>query len=103
MVRKSGEIGSLVAAIARASQTQRDGIAEVREAIAGLDQAAQRNAETVQDVTAAAHLLQEQSAALADMLLAWRLEAPLPLGEARALQAMPTPNPARLAHPLSGP
>ena len=75
MVRNAGEIGGLIAAIAGASQTQGEGIAEVREAIAGLDQAAQQNAATVQDVTAAAHLLQEHSQALAGMLSEWRWDA----------------------------
>ncbi|SFE46897.1 methyl-accepting chemotaxis protein [Paracidovorax wautersii] len=75
MVRNAGEIGGLIAAIAGASQTQGEGIAEVREAIAGLDQAAQQNAATVQDVTAAAHLLQEHSQALAGMLGEWRWDA----------------------------
>lgn len=80
MVRNAGEVGGLIAVIARASQTQGEGIAEVREAIAGLDQAAQCNAATVQDVTCAAHLLEEQSRMLADVLGGWQWDAaPAPM------------------------
>lgn len=86
MVRNANEVGGLIAVIAQASQSQGEGIAEVREAIAGLDQAAQRNAATVQDVTAAAHLLEEQSRLLAAVLGDWRWEA---VPAATALQSLP--------------
>jgi len=86
-------VADIMTEITAASQEQSDGIGQVNQAIAQMDQATQQNAALVEEAAAAAGSLQDQAAALARAVSAFQVSAaPAVAGAAR--RAAPTPTPA---------
>jgi methyl-accepting chemotaxis protein len=75
-------VSDMIAEISAASSEQSAGVAGVGEAIAQMDNATQENAALVEEATAAARSLQEQSEILTDKVNVFRLEGAAP-GTAR--------------------
>jgi methyl-accepting chemotaxis protein len=84
-------VSDMIAEISSASSEQSAGVAGVGEAIAQIDNATQENAALVEEATAAARSLQEQSSILTEKVNIFRLTAaapaPLRLGSAAAAGA----------------
>jgi len=95
-----GQVTGNVTTISRASAEQSISLTEVSQALAGLDQITQQNAQMVDGAAEAAHALQERAARLADAVAAFRLrqgtaeEAVAMIG--RALQHFQTHGPRAL-------
>jgi len=74
IVASVGKVVELVRDISAASEEQSDGIAQVNVAITQMDSSTQQNAALVEQAAAAAQSLQEQAAALANVVSVFRLE-----------------------------
>ncbi len=89
-------VSHIVGEISFASQEQSSGIGQVNQAIAHMDEVTQQNAALVEQATAAAQSLQDQSANLARVVGIFRLDA----NDAPRL-AMPAAPAARVAAPAA--
>jgi methyl-accepting chemotaxis protein len=67
------EVSRLVSQIAGAGQAQSDGIEQVHEVISRMDDMTQRNAALVEEATASAKSLQDQSARLTESVSLFKL------------------------------
>jgi len=68
IVGRVAEIDSLISEIATSSQEQATGLNEVNAAVNQMDQVTQQNAAMVEEATAAAHSLREETQALTDLI-----------------------------------
>ena len=94
------QVTSIVRQIAGASAEQREGIAQVNDAMAQLDDMTQRNAALVEQLSASAHSLRDQGAELLTLVDVFRLEAVQRLHGAAATtptNRLPHTAPLRLA------
>ena len=93
IVQSIGQVTTIMAEIATASQEQSAGIEQVNGAIAQMDQVTQQNAALVEEAAAASAAMREQAQALAQLVSTFRFEAgaapravagarPLALGQA---------------------
>ncbi|MRV73803.1 methyl-accepting chemotaxis protein [Duganella sp. FT92W] len=73
VVASIGRVTGIMAEIAQASQEQRDGIGQVNRQVTDIDDATQRNAALVEQVTAAAEALHEQAGSLARVVSVFSL------------------------------
>ncbi|PZP34612.1 MAG: methyl-accepting chemotaxis protein [Roseateles depolymerans] len=73
IVSSVGRVTDLMGEIAAAAVEQRDGIAQVNQAVANLDQMTQQNAALVEESTAASASLSEQAQRLADVVSVFKL------------------------------
>ena len=69
-------VTDLMAEIAAAASEQRDGIGQVNQAVANLDQMTQQNAALVEESTAASSSLQEQAQRLAEVVAVFNVGTP---------------------------
>jgi len=67
-------VNALIGEISGAAQQQTSGIAQVGDAVSGLDQGTQQNAALVEESAAAAGMLRDQASRLADAVGVFRLE-----------------------------
>jgi len=84
-------VSDLIGEITASSTEQRDGIAQVNQAVAHLDQMTQQNAALVEESTAAAASMRDQAQRLAEVVSVFNVGA----GGAVARAAAPAPAPAR--------
>jgi methyl-accepting chemotaxis protein len=77
IVGKVGEISTLVAEIAVASQEQSSGLGEINTAINQMDQVTQQNAAMVEESTAASHQLKREAADLTELTARFQIGAAL--------------------------
>jgi len=92
LVAASQKVSRLVAEISSASREQAQGIEQVSESISQMEKVTQHNAAMVEEASAAANSLAEQSRALASAVAAFRLrEHPAMLPEAADASAAPQP------------
>jgi methyl-accepting chemotaxis protein len=107
IVDSVSKVTSLISEITAASREQAQGIAQVSETVTQLEKVTQQNAAMVEEASAAAGSLQEQSKALGDAVSAFRLSDEsqgagrhdVPAGPAaprRAAHVLPTEDAARL-------
>ncbi|BEU98236.1 HAMP domain-containing protein [Acidovorax sp. DW039] len=82
-------VSDLIGEITASSTEQRDGIAQVNQAVANLDQMTQQNAALVEESTAAAASMRDQAQRLAEVVAVFNVGSS---GSARA--AIPAPAPA---------
>ena len=82
VVQSVQKVSDIMAEIVAASQEQSTGIQEVNQALLSMDQVTQQNAALVEQAAAAAHSLQDMSAALADSVSVFKLD------QARAATAL---------------
>jgi methyl-accepting chemotaxis protein len=75
IVHSVQRVSDLIGAITRSASDQRDGIAEVNQAVTQLDQMTQQNAALVEESAAAADALQGQAERLADVVAVFNLGA----------------------------
>jgi methyl-accepting chemotaxis protein len=84
IVAEVNRLADLVAEIAAASTEQAQGIEQVNQAIAHMDEATQQNAALVEESAAAAHALDDQAASLAELMTFFTVEEragrPAPVG-----------------------
>ncbi|WP_422016431.1 methyl-accepting chemotaxis protein [Roseateles sp.] len=73
IVSSVGRVTDLMGEIAAAAVEQRDGIAQVNQAVANLDQMTQQNAALVEESTAASSSLSEQAQRLAEVVAVFKL------------------------------
>jgi len=66
-------VADIVGEISCASEEQRTGIEQVNQAVTQMDQVTQQNAALVEEASAAAHSMAEQSQALQDAVAAFRI------------------------------
>ncbi|QOL49357.1 methyl-accepting chemotaxis protein [Massilia litorea] len=90
IVQAVGRVAGLMREIDAASTEQSQGIGQVNQAIATMDDATQQNAALVEEAAAAAGALEEQTATLAQVVGVFKLE------EAREAAALPAPGHALL-------
>ena len=83
IVDSVGKVTSLIAEITAASREQAQGIAQVSETVTQLEKVTQQNAAMVEEASAAAGSLQEQSRALGDAVSAFQLGNDAPAAERR--------------------
>ena len=103
-------VSDLIGEITASSGEQRDGIAQVNQAVTHLDQMTQQNAALVEESTAAAASMRDQAQRLADVVAVFNVGAsargvvsnPTPRTVAPAASPTPTPTPARLAVKAAG-
>ncbi len=81
------QVADIMGNIARASHEQSDGIEQVNQAIAQMDEVTQQNAALVEQASAATASMEQQAAALLQQLRVFKLDAPLQQG--RAAPALP--------------
>jgi methyl-accepting chemotaxis protein len=74
IVAQFGRVHALIGEISGAAQQQTLGIAQVGDAVSGLDHGTQQNAALVEESAAAAGMLRDQASRLADAVCAFRLE-----------------------------
>ena len=74
IVESIGRVTGIMTGISEASQAQSDGLAEINQAVAGMDQTTQQNAALVEEVAAVSDALQEHAAKLASAVSAFKLE-----------------------------
>jgi len=89
IVESVGKVTSLIAEITAASREQAQGIAQVSETVTQLEKVTQQNAAMVEEASAAAGSLQEQSRALGDAVSAFRLGGEAPAIGPREVSAAP--------------
>jgi len=90
IVQAVTRVADLMREIDAASSEQSQGIGQVNQSIATMDDVTQQNAALVEEAAAAASALEEQTAALAQVVGGFKLEdAPAPQLPGRALQALP--------------
>ncbi|MEI7444114.1 MAG: methyl-accepting chemotaxis protein, partial [Burkholderiales bacterium] len=74
IVASIASVDALIADISTASAEQRDGIAQVAQAVAAMDTATQQNAALVEQSAAAATSLRQQADALVEAVASFRLK-----------------------------
>jgi hypothetical protein len=74
IVSQFSRVNALIGEISGAAQQQTSGIAQVGDAVSGLDQGTQQNAALVEESAAAAGMLRDQASRLADAVGVFRLE-----------------------------
>jgi methyl-accepting chemotaxis protein len=84
-------VAGLMSEIAASSAEQSQGIGQVNQAIAEMDDATQQNAALVEEAAAAATSLQDQSAKLAQVVSAFRLDESLASAQPAGVRSLPTP------------
>ncbi|MBD8532171.1 MULTISPECIES: methyl-accepting chemotaxis protein [unclassified Massilia] len=89
IVQAVGRVASLMREIDAASTEQSQGIGQVNQTIATMDDATQQNAALVEEAAAAAGALEEQTATLARVVAVFKLEEGAAQGEKRHLLAAP--------------
>jgi methyl-accepting chemotaxis protein len=90
IVDSVSKVSSLIAEITAASREQAQGIAQVSETVTQLEKVTQQNAAMVEQASAAAGSLEDQSRALGDAVSAFRLTSDTPAGAASQPAAEPT-------------
>jgi methyl-accepting chemotaxis protein len=95
IVDSVAKVSSLISEITAASREQAQGIAQVSETVTQLEKVTQQNAAMVEEASAAAGSLEEQSRALGDAVSAFRLTDEAPGESARSAPAMPAETQAR--------
>jgi methyl-accepting chemotaxis protein len=98
IVQSITRVTDIMSEIASASQEQSSGIEQVNEAISQMDQVTQQNAALVEEAAAAATSMQEQAAALAQLVGTFRLEEGM---QAAAPRVAARSAPARVAKPAA--
>ncbi len=73
IIAQVAEINTLITAIAKGTEEQSTGLAQVNSAINQMDQVTQQNAAMVEETTAASHALGDVSTALSDMIAAFKI------------------------------
>ncbi|KQO20512.1 hypothetical protein ASF11_25140 [Acidovorax sp. Leaf76] len=68
-------VSSVIEEISQASREQTDGIEQINQAVAQMDQGTQQNAALVEEATAAAAALQHQAHDLQQVVAAFQLQA----------------------------
>ncbi len=96
IVDSVGKVTSLISEITAASREQAQGIAQVSETVTQLEKVTQQNAAMVEEASAAAGSLQEQSKALGDAVSAFRLGSDAPRAAKRESAVQPAD-----AHPAA--
>jgi len=81
-------VSDLIGEITASSSEQRDGIAQVNQAVANLDQMTQQNAALVEESTAAASSMRDQAQRLAEVVAVFNVGA-----TSRAARMLPVPAP----------
>ena len=89
IVQAVGRVASLMREIDAASTEQSQGIGQVNQAIATMDDATQQNAALVEEAAAAASALEEQTATLARVVAVFKLEEDAAQAAKRHLLAAP--------------
>ena len=89
IVQAVGRVADLMREIDAASTEQSQGIGQVNQTIATMDDATQQNAALVEEAAAAASALEEQTAALAQVVSGFKLEDAGALPAPRAMKALP--------------
>jgi len=91
IVSKVAEIDTLIAEIATSAQEQSTGLTEVNSAVNNMDQVTQQNAAMVEESSAAAAKLQDESAGLAQLIGRFRVSnaGPTPVTTRHTPQARP--------------
>lgn len=74
IVKSVSEVATLIAEIASASEEQTSGIEEINAAVMQMDEMTQQNAALVEENTAAAQSMKEQSAGLEDMMKFFKID-----------------------------
>jgi methyl-accepting chemotaxis protein len=103
IVDSVAKVTSLITEITAASREQAQGIAQVSETVTQLEKVTQQNAAMVEEASAAAGSLQEQSRALGDAVSAFRLDDDAPqAAEVEVPHASADASPAASALPREG-
>jgi uncharacterized phage infection (PIP) family protein YhgE len=89
IVDSVSKVSSLIAEITAASREQAQGIAQVSETVTQLEKVTQQNAAMVEEASAAAGSLEDQSRALGDAVSAFRLASEAQPGGTRRAAADP--------------
>jgi methyl-accepting chemotaxis protein len=96
IVTQVKRVGAIIGEIASASKEQSDGITQVNQAVTNIDQITQQNAALVEEATAAARSMEDQSEALVRSVAAFKLPrgvgksvAPAPSRNGVSLNAVP--------------
>ncbi len=94
-------VTEIMAEITAASKEQSNGIEQVNQAITQMDQVTQQNAALVEEAAAAADSLQEQAAALSDIVSVFRIagSAPVQTASRRPVRALKSPMPQAKTSP----
>ncbi|GDY34792.1 hypothetical protein ACINB_06840 [Acidovorax sp. NB1] len=87
-------VSDLIGEITASSTEQRDGIAQVNQAVTHLDQMTQQNAALVEESTAAAASMRDQAQRLAEVVSVFNVGAVAARAPAAAPRAAPAPRPA---------
>ena len=90
-------VSDLIGEITASSTEQRDGISQVNQAVANLDQMTQQNAALVEESTAAAASMRDQAQRLAEVVSVFNV------GATSARSAAPAPRPAAAPAPRFAP
>jgi uncharacterized phage infection (PIP) family protein YhgE len=91
IVDSVSKVSTLITEITAASREQAQGIAQVSETVTQLEKVTQQNAAMVEEASAAAGSLEEQSKALGDAVSAFRLSADAQRPGARPAATEPAP------------
>jgi methyl-accepting chemotaxis protein len=92
------KVSAMIGAISSAAQEQGQGIEQINQAIAQMDQVTQQNASLVEEAAAASEAMQEQAAKLAEVVSVFRMAAATapghrsaitPVARARAPRSLP--------------
>jgi septal ring factor EnvC (AmiA/AmiB activator) len=86
-------VSDLIGEITASSTEQRDGIAQVNQAVTHLDQMTQQNAALVEESTAAAASMRDQAQRLAEVVSVFNVGAVAARAPAAAPRAAPAPAP----------
>jgi uncharacterized phage infection (PIP) family protein YhgE len=92
VVASVGRVTGIMSEITIASKEQSQGIEQVNQAIIEMDDATQQNAALVEQAAAAAQSMQDQAAALAEVVNTFKLDpgaSSMPTGATRATPAKP--------------
>ncbi len=92
-------VSDLIGEITASSSEQRDGIAQINQAITQLDQMTQQNAALVEESSAAAGAMRDQARRLAEVVAVFNVGA---MAAAPARPVVPAPAPAPAARPATG-
>ncbi|RYF27345.1 MAG: HAMP domain-containing protein [Comamonadaceae bacterium] len=90
-------VSDLIGEITASSTEQRDGIAQVNQAVANLDQMTQQNAALVEESSAAATAMRDQAQRLSQVVSVFNVGAAVAVAHAPAMRATGAPQPARMA------
>jgi methyl-accepting chemotaxis protein len=107
IVQSIARVTDIMAQISSASKEQTTGIEQVNSAISQMDEVTQQNAALVEQAAAAAGSLQDQAAALAEVVSVFKLDRDVPIVPARAAApahasaAVRAPAPAARLRPAS--